>query len=107
MNGGRITNEDKEMLSTYLGVGVLVFLALVGIFYFFFLADKEVKKVTGFDPNRPVPTDAVLKRRLNPEAYGVVREGRTQMAFQNQYWDETRPGIYTDIVTGEPLFSSD
>ena len=106
MNGGRITTEEKATLSSYLGVGVLVLLALGGAIYFLFLADKEIKQVTGFDPNRPVPTDAVLKRRLNAEAYAVVREGRTQMAFQNQYWDEKRPGLYIDVVTGEPLFSS-
>lgn len=106
MNGGRITNEDKESLSVYLGVGVLVVLAVAAIFYFFFIAHKEVKQVTGFDPNRPVPTDEVLRRRINAEAFGVVREGKTEMAFQNKYWDEVRPGIYVDIITGEPLFRS-
>lgn len=106
MNGGRITSEEKESLSIYIGVGILILLVVVGVVYFFFLADKEVKQVTGFDPNRPVPTDAVLRRRLNAEAFGVVREGRTQMPFQNKYWDEARPGIYVDVVTGEPLFTS-
>lgn len=106
MNGGRISSEEKETLSSYLGVGALVALALAGGVYFLFVADREVKQVTGFDPNRPVPEDTVLKRRLNPEAFAVVREGRTQMAFQNQYWDEVRPGIYIDVITGEPLFSS-
>jgi len=106
MNGGRITSEEKESIGTYLVVGVCVLLAIAGIIYFVFIADREVKQVTGFDPNRPVPTDAVLRRRLKPEAFAVVREGRTQMPFQNQYWDEVRPGIYIDIITGEPLFSS-
>ena len=106
MNGGRITSDEQATLSTYIGVGVLVLLAVAGVVYFFFLADKEVKAVTGFDPNRPVPTDAVLKRRLNAEAYGVVRDRRTQTPFQNRYWDEVRPGIYVDIITGEPLFTS-
>jgi peptide methionine sulfoxide reductase msrA/msrB len=105
-NGGRISSEEKETLSTYIGVGILVLLAAIGVYYFFFLADKEVKQVTGFDPNRPVPADAVLRRRLNTEAFGVVRERRTQMAFQNKYWDEVRPGIYVDVITGEPLFTS-
>ncbi|MGI8436959.1 MAG: peptide-methionine (R)-S-oxide reductase MsrB [Chthoniobacterales bacterium] len=106
MNGGRITSEEKSTLSTYLGVGVLVALAAAAVFYFIFVADREVKQVTGFDPNRPVPTDAVLRRRLNAEAFGVVREGHTEMAFQNKYWNEVRPGIYTDVITGEPLFTS-
>ena len=104
--GGRITSEEKASLTMYLGVGILVLLAALGVYYFFFLADKEVKQVTGFDANRPVPTDAVLKRRLSAEAYGVVRENKTQMPFQNKYWNEVRPGIYVDVITGEPLFSS-
>ncbi len=106
MDGGRITSQEKESLSTYLGVGVLVVLALAGIFYFFFIGEKEVRQVTGFDPNRPVPTDEILRRRVSAETFSVVREGRTDMAFQNKYWDEVRPGIYTDVITGEPLFSS-
>ena len=106
MNGGRITSEEKATLSTYVTVGIVILLAAVGVYYFFFVAEREVRQVTGFDPNRPIPTDAALKRRLNSEAYGVVREGRTQMPFQNKYWNEVRPGIYADIITGEPLFTS-
>lgn len=106
MTGGRITSEEKEMLSTYVGVGVLILLAIVGVIYFFFIAEKETRQVTGFDPNRPVPTDAVLKKRLSAEAYSVVRERHTQTPFQNKYWDEARPGIYVDVITGEPLFTS-
>ncbi|MFN2476238.1 MAG: peptide-methionine (R)-S-oxide reductase MsrB [Chthoniobacterales bacterium] len=106
MAGGRITNQEKESLSVYVGVGVFVLLVLVGVFYFFFIGNKEVAQVTGFDPNRPVPTDEILRRRLGPDTYTVVREGRTERAFQNKYWNEVRPGIYVDIITGEPLFSS-
>ncbi|MEP6821994.1 MAG: peptide-methionine (R)-S-oxide reductase MsrB [Chthoniobacterales bacterium] len=106
MNGGPITSEEKSTLSTYLGVGVLVALALAAVFYFIFVAEREVKQVTGFDPNRPLPTDAVLRHRLNAEAFGVVREGHTEMSFQNKYWAEVRPGIYNDVITGEPLFTS-
>ena len=104
--GGRITSEEKASLTTYLGVGILVLLAALGVYYFFFLADKEVKQITGFDPNRPVPTDAVLRRRLKGEAFAVVRERLTQMPFQNQYWNEVRTGLYVDVITGEPLFTS-
>jgi peptide methionine sulfoxide reductase msrA/msrB len=106
MNAGRITLEERSTLSAYLGIGIFVALALAAVFYFIFVAEREVKQVTGFDPNRPVPTDDVLRHRLNAEAFGVVREGRTEMAFQNKYWNEVRPGIYIDVITGEPLFSS-
>lgn len=105
MSGGRITSEEKTTLSTYIGVIVVIALA-AGAIYFFFLAQSTTKELIGFDPNRPIPSDAVLKRRLKAEQYHVVREGGTQMPFQNEFWNNERPGIYVDVITGEPLFTS-
>ncbi|MGA7273994.1 MAG: peptide-methionine (R)-S-oxide reductase MsrB [Candidatus Udaeobacter sp.] len=105
MYGGRITSEERSALSTYVGVGIAILLIAGGV-YVFFLAQKEKKETTGFDPNRPVPSDAVLKRRLKAEEYFVVREGGTQTPFQNEFWNNDRPGIYVDVITGEPLFTS-
>ena len=105
MYGGRITSEERSALSTYVGVGIAIVLIAGGL-YFFFLAQKEKRETTGFDPNRPVPSDAVLKHRLKAEEYFVVREGGTQRAFQNQFWNNERTGIYVDVITGEPLFTS-
>jgi methionine-R-sulfoxide reductase len=47
-----------------------------------------------------------LQQRLTPLQYKVTQEGGTEPAFANEYWDEHRDGIYVDIVSGEPLFSS-
>ena len=105
MNGGRITSEERSALSTYIGVGIAIVL-LAGGLYIFFLAQKEKQETTGFDPNRTVPSDAVLKRRLKAEEYSVVREGGTQTPFQNEFWNNERTGIYVDVITGEPLFTS-
>ena len=105
MYGGRITSEEKSTLSTYIGVGIAIVLIAGGL-YVFFLAQKEKKETTGFDPNRPVPSDAVLKRRLKAEEYFVVRQGGTQTPFQNEFWNNQRTGIYVDVITGEPLFTS-
>jgi methionine-R-sulfoxide reductase len=105
MYGGRITSEERSTLSMYVGVGLAVVL-IAGALYFFFLAQKEIKETTGFDPNRSVPSDAVLKRRLKAEEYSVVRGGGTQTPFQNEFWDNERTGIYVDVITGEPLFTS-
>jgi peptide methionine sulfoxide reductase msrA/msrB len=105
MVGGRITSEERSTLSTYIGLGVVTVLA-AGAVYFFLVSHQEKKEVTGFDPNRPVPNDATLRRRLKPEQYSVVRENKDQTAFQNEFWDNERIGIYVDVITGEPLFTS-
>jgi len=105
MVGGRITSEERLTLSTYIGLGVVTVLA-AGAVYFFLVSHQEKKEVTGFDPNRPVPNDATLRRRLKPEQYSVVRENKDQTAFQNEFWDNERVGIYVDVITGEPLFTS-
>ena len=105
MYGGRITSEERSAISTYVGVGIAIVLIAGGL-YIFFLEQKEKKETTGFDPNRPVPSDAVLKRRLKAEEYFVVRQGGTQTPFQNEFWNNGRTGIYVDVITGEPLFTS-
>ncbi|WP_130610378.1 peptide-methionine (R)-S-oxide reductase MsrB [Cohnella abietis] len=59
------------------------------------------------DPSQyPRPTDDVLKQRLTKDQYEVVVNNDTEHAFTNEYWDNDEPGIYVDIATGEPLFSS-
>ncbi|MBU0995843.1 MAG: peptide-methionine (R)-S-oxide reductase MsrB [Proteobacteria bacterium] len=52
------------------------------------------------------PDDENLKKRLTPIQYKVARENGTEPPFKNEYWDNHEPGIYVDIVSGEPLFSS-
>ncbi len=51
-------------------------------------------------------SDEELKKRLTPLQYRVTRESGTEPPFDNQYWNEHREGLYVDIVSGEPLFSS-
>ena len=52
------------------------------------------------------PSDEELRQRLTPEQYSVTQEDDTETPFENAYWDEKREGIYVDVVSGEPLFSS-
>jgi methionine-R-sulfoxide reductase len=52
------------------------------------------------------PDDATLKKMLTPIQYKVTQKEGTEPAFDNEYADNHRPGIYVDIVSGEPLFSS-
>jgi len=52
------------------------------------------------------PSDAELRKHLSPLQYAVTQQEDTERPFKNIYWDEKREGIYVDIVSGEPLFSS-
>lgn len=52
------------------------------------------------------PSNAELKQRLTPLQYQVTQEDATEPSFKNTYWDNKEPGIYVDVVSGEPLFSS-
>jgi methionine-R-sulfoxide reductase len=52
------------------------------------------------------PSDAALKQKLTPLQYEVTQNKGTEPAFKNAYWDNKKAGIYVDIVSGEPLFSS-
>jgi methionine-R-sulfoxide reductase len=47
-----------------------------------------------------------LKKQLSPMQFRVTQEAATEPAFHNEYWDNHKPGIYVDIVSGQPLFSS-
>jgi peptide methionine sulfoxide reductase msrA/msrB len=52
------------------------------------------------------PSEAQLKKELTPEQFAVTQESATEPAFRNKYWDNHAPGIYVDVVSGQPLFSS-
>ncbi len=51
-------------------------------------------------------TEQELRDRLTPEQYHVTQEDGTEPPFKNEYWDNKKPGIYVDVVSGEPLFAS-
>ncbi len=63
--------------------------------------------VKGWDPMHfDKPDDAVLRRSLTRLQYEVTQRDATESPFRNEYWDNHHPGIYVDVVSGEPLFSS-
>lgn len=63
---------------------------------------QEVPKMSSFQK----PSDEELRKRLTREQYEVTQHEGTEAPFRNEYWDNHRPGIYVDVVSGEPLFSS-
>jgi peptide methionine sulfoxide reductase msrA/msrB len=71
--------------------------------------DMEVdyRKYTQADlPRFAMPSDEELRRRLTDLQYDVTQNDGTERPFDNAYWNEKRDGIYVDVVSGEPLFSS-
>lgn len=53
-----------------------------------------------------IPTDQELRNKLTPLQYKVTRENGTEPPFNNAYWNNHEPGIYVDVISGKPLFSS-
>ncbi len=71
------------------------------------LKDLPQEPATLVDPGKySKPGDAALKKLLTPEEYDVTQRAGTERAFTGKFWNHHEPGIYVDIVTGEPLFSS-
>jgi methionine-R-sulfoxide reductase len=56
--------------------------------------------------NAAAPSDAELRKKLTPEQYRVARENGTEPPYRNAYWNNHKAGIYVDVVSGEPLFTS-
>ena len=69
-------------------------------------AQGQKKENERMNPTKAVPSDAELRTKLTKDQYRVTRECGTETAFQNAYWDNHQAGIYVDLITGEPLFSS-
>ncbi len=65
-----------------------------------------LQKMWGDEKSSNKFSDKELKKRLTPLQYEVTQKNGTERAFSNEYWDNKKDGIYVDIVSGEPLFSS-
>jgi methionine-R-sulfoxide reductase len=101
--------EPKTRKFLVLGfVAVLAILATLHILHHAMAREgHEEKETTGqqITDNHKTP-DVELRKRLTEEQYRVTQQCGTEPAFQNEYWDNHEPGIYVDIITGEPLFTS-
>jgi methionine-R-sulfoxide reductase len=94
-----------------------VFVALSAVAIFLNRAGAQKKETNGLEPtamtNSSSTTDSSakppteeLKKKLTPEQYHITQQCGTEPPFQNEYWDNHRAGIYVDVVSGEPLFTS-
>jgi methionine-R-sulfoxide reductase len=66
---------------------------------------KQSSETTQTSTNKN-PTDAELEKKLTALQYYVTKQNGTEPAFSNEYWNNHRAGIYVDVISGEPLFSS-
>lgn len=64
------------------------------------------KQMSTDTKNYPKPSQAVLKKKLTDLQFRVTQQDATEPSFNNEYWNNSKPGIYVDVVSGEPLFSS-
>jgi peptide methionine sulfoxide reductase msrA/msrB len=93
------------------GVAALVVLLLVasgGVYSNAVEAGDPIVDEIQVDSSKsyPRPSTEELKTRLTPLQYQVTQEDGTERPFSNEFWDNKRVGIYVDVVSGEPLFSS-
>ena len=102
----RIAHPSSRSSHVTLILGlILAVVLIVGVVWW--TQTRAGKVVERTHPNEfPVPSDRELRLNLSPEQYNVTRKNGTETAFRNAYWDNYKPGIYTDIITNEPLFSS-
>ena len=83
-----------------------IFLAVLIFSVITFTLLSQESQGTGKDKGKQRMSQEELKKKLTPLQYHVTQEDGTERPFQNEYWDNKKPGIYVDIVSGEPLFSS-
>ena len=100
----RITHNRTSHLSLWLGLLGAVVVVAVSIL----LSHAQAQKLKNgkMNPVKAVPSEGELRSKLTEEQYRVTRQCGTEPAFHNAYSDNHRPGIYVDLITGEPLFTS-
>jgi methionine-R-sulfoxide reductase len=104
MKSTRMIHKRTSHKTLWFGLlGTIV--VIVGSILFGY-AQGQKKETEKMNPNKAVPSDAELRTKLTKDQYRVTRECGTETPFQNAYWDNHQAGIYVDLITGEPLFSS-
>src|SRR5579885_3008967 len=104
MNTSLLTYKRGSYKTLWLGLLGAVVVVVASILFGY--AQTQKKENAAMNPTKPVPKEADLRRQLTREQYRVTRECGTETPFHNAYWDNHQPGIYVDIITGEPLFTS-
>ena len=93
--------ENKQLVSLWI-------IAALACAVFFVGDHRAIGGTGGTGGGRPapIPPKEVLKKKLTPEQYTSAQENGTEPPFANAYWNNHADGIYVDVVSGDPLFSS-
>ncbi len=102
----RIHHPSKRSSHLSLWLGLLAAAAVMAGFLHYSSMQAEKKRTGNYNYLTAVPSDSVLKSTLTEDQYRVARQSGTETAFRNEYWDNNHQGIYVDIITNDPLFSS-
>src|SRR5207248_11136647 len=102
----RIHPPSKRSSRLTLWLGLLAAIGVIAGFIHYSSMQAEKKKAGNYNYLKTVPSDSVLKSKLTEDQYRVTRQNGTETAFRNEYWDNNRPGIYVDVITNDPDFSS-
>ena len=103
MNRTQLTYKHSHKTLWFGLAGALVVITGSILFSYAQTQKKEAEKM---NPTKEVPSDTELRKQLTKDQYKVTRECGTETPFHNAYWDNHKPGLYVDVVSGEPLFSS-
>jgi methionine-R-sulfoxide reductase len=102
----RIQHPSKRSAHLTLWLGLIAAIAVMAGFLHYSSIQAEKKKTGNYNYLQSVPRDSIIKSKLTDEQYRVTRQNGTETAFRNDYWDNNKPGIYVDVITNDPLFSS-
>jgi len=92
----------KCAAAVLLAAGVVVFLRVAGHAQPAAISTNQPMDMKDFKK----PDQAELRKKLTAEQFAVTQKAATEPAFHNEFWDNKQPGIYVDVVSGQPLFSS-
>jgi methionine-R-sulfoxide reductase len=102
----RIRHPSKRSSHLSLWLGLVAAVAVMAGFLHYSSIQAEKKKAGTYNYLKAMPSDSVLRSKLTEDQYRVARQNGTETAFRNEYWDNRRAGIYVDVITNDPLFSS-
>ena len=101
------TSPSSRRSSFWAGATILVLIAATSLYIGRAGEPKAaIPETATTTESKTTMSDTELRQKLTPEQYHVTRENGTEPPFHNAYWDNHKPGIYVDLISGEPLFSS-